>query len=65
MKPLLQLILIIEVIVSMYQDADPNRTVVVVDRDGVTKFITIDNKELDKPNLIDKIERIVYGIKKP
>jgi hypothetical protein len=49
----------------MYQDADPNRTVVVVDRDGVTKFITIDNKELDKPNLIDKIERIVYGIKKP
>lgn len=48
--------------VEIYHDrSDNKRSVVVVVRDGVTTTFSVLTKDLDDPNLIDKIEEAVHG----
>lgn len=61
MMPLISLTAIALANVDMYQDSDPNKTVVVIEARGVTKYITVDNSEIDNPEFIDKVERMFYG----
>lgn len=44
---------------DMYQDlTDKTRTVVVIERDGVVKTLSVSNKDLDKESTLNKIEEL-------
>lgn len=59
MKTIL-IILTLIVNIDIYQDAsDPTRSIIVVEHDGISNYIPVDNKDFND-SLIDKIEAIVY-----
>lgn len=43
---------------DMYQDADPTKTVVVIYCDGITKYLTVDTKEIGTVAFDNKVLRM-------
>lgn len=69
MKQLLIVLILSSVDVSMMQGSEPHTTVIIAEKNGVTKYITINDSELNSDALLDKVsnafERGSYGTTNP
>jgi len=58
----LTVILLGSLYIDMYQDrTDRNKTVILVEHDGVIDTLTVNNTDLNKESTLKKIEELTHG----